>query len=183
MTIFHKPLAVFTDQDVFSGRKGRKDPAFSDRLTGKAIVFDDENNVALVGTNVNKLLLLPGGGIEADESVEDGVIRECLEEIGCHVKLGASLGIVEDYRERDKKHKISHCYIANVVGEKGSPKLTESEKENGLHVTWISLSEAIKTLKKQKQQLRNGEIEFYNTGFNILQDELFLEKAQAVTQL
>lgn len=180
MTISQKPLALFTDADVFPGREGRKDPAFTDRLTGKAVVFDDENNIALVGTKVNKFLLLPGGGIEPGESVEDGVIRESLEEIGCRVKLGAQLGIVEDYRARDKKHKISHCYIAKVIGEKGSPKLTESEKKNGLHVVWISLAEAIKTLKEQKQQLRNGEVEFYNTGFNILQDELFLEKAQEV---
>ncbi len=175
-----KALAVFTDQDVFSGRKGRKDPAFTDRLTGKAVVFDNEKNIALVGTKVNKFLLLPGGGIEAGESIEDGIVRESLEEIGCRVKLGAPLGIVEDYRGRDKKHKISHCYIANVVGEKGSPKLTESEKKNGLHVIWVSLAEAMKTLKEQRQQLRNGEVEFYNTGFNILQDELFLEKAQEV---
>ncbi|MFC6705330.1 NUDIX hydrolase [Flexivirga alba] len=34
---------------------------------------------------------LPGGGVEYDESVEDGVVREVFEETGYHVALGGPL--------------------------------------------------------------------------------------------
>ena len=177
-----KPLATFTDQDIFQKGNGQRNATFTDRLTGKAIVFDSDNKLALVGNRVNSLRLLPGGGIEAGESIEDGVVRECLEEIGCHVKLKEPVGVIEDYREREKKHKISHCYIAEVIGEKGDPALTESEKANGLYVIWVSLEEAIKILTEQEKQLRRGEVTFYNTGFDIAEDKLFLEKTQELTK-
>ena len=34
---------------------------------------------------------LPGGGVEYDESVENGVVREVFEETGYHVTLGAPI--------------------------------------------------------------------------------------------
>lgn len=174
-----KPLALFTQKDVFPEREDLKNITFEERLTGKAIVFDHENKVALVGNEVHSFYLLPGGGIEKGESVEDGIVRECLEEIGCRVELMHPIGIVEDYRNREKKHCINHCYSARLVGKKGALRLTEDERKNGLRVIWVSLDEAVKMLEKEVEQLKNGEVRFYNTGFNILRDHLFLNRAQS----
>jgi 8-oxo-dGTP diphosphatase len=173
-----KSLAIFKQKDVFPEQKAQKNVAFEDRLTGKAIVFDHKNNIALVGNKVNSFCLLPGGGINKNESVEKGLIRECLEEIGCHVKLLDYIGTVEDYRDRDKKHCVSYCYMAQLMGEKGELQLTEKEKKNGIHVNWVSLNEAVQILEKEVEQLKRGEVKFYNTGFNILRDHLFLVRAQ-----
>lgn len=173
-----KPLAIFKQKDVFPEQEEQKNIVFEDRLTGKAIVFDHENNVALVGNKVNSFYLLPGGGISKDESVENGIIRECLEEIGCHVRLLDNIGITEDYRDRDKKHCINYCYTARLVGEKGDLQLAEDEKRNGMHVIWVSLNEAVKILEKEVGQLKKGKVKFYNTGFNIIRDHLFLTKTQ-----
>lgn len=169
-----KPLAIFRQKDVFPEQEEQKNVAFEDRLTGKAIVFDHESNIALVGNKVNPFYLLPGGGINKDESIESGLVRECLEEIGCHVKLLDNIGIVEDYRDRDKKHCINYCYTAKLVGEKGELQLTEDEKQNGIHVIWVSWGEAVRLLAREVEQLKKGEVKFYNTGFNILRDHLFL---------
>jgi len=173
------PLAIFHEKDVFPN-KGTDvaDVDFEDRRTGKAVVFDQEGNVALVGNKVNSFQLLPGGGIHENESVEEGIIRECLEEIGCVVELEQNLGIVEDFRTRDKKHCINYCYTANLVGEKGNPVLTEDETKNGMHVIWLPLNKAIEKLREETEQLKRGEVLFYNTGFNILRDFIYLEEAQ-----
>lgn len=167
-------IASFREDDVFPDRGTGVLPVFEDRVTGKAVVFDYAGNVALIGNSANDFYLLPGGGIDDGEFVEEGVIRECREEIGCHVVLKHGLGIVEDYRNRDKKHCISHGFIAELVGEKGTPQLTEEEAKNGLIVVWKPLEEAIALLENQAQQLKRGEVTFYNTGFNILRDRLFL---------
>jgi len=173
-----KPLAIFKQKDVFPEQKAQKNVVFEDRLTGKAIVFDQENNVALIGNKVNSFYLLPGGGINKDESVKNGIVRECLEETGCHVRLLDYIGTVEDYRDRDKKHCVSYCYTAQLMGEKGELQLIENEKKNGIYVNWVSLNEAVQILEKEVGQLKRGEVKFYNTGFNILRDHLFLVRAQ-----
>lgn len=174
-----KPLAIFTQKDVFPKQgAGQTNILFEDRPTGRAVVFDHENNVALVGNKINSFFLLPGGGIDTGESIENGIIRECLEEIGCHVKLLHKIGIIEDYRDRDRKHCICYCYTAKLVGEKGELSLTDNEKKNGMHVIWVSIKEALDILNNEVEQLKRGEVAFYNTGFNILRDHLFLKKAQ-----
>lgn len=174
-----KNLGTFTQKDIFPEKEDDKEKInFEDRITGKAIVFDDDNNVALVGTKVNSFYLLPGGGIDPNESIKLGIVRECLEEIGCNVELQKAIGIIDDYRNRDKKHCINYCYVAKLVGEKGKLTLTEDEEKNGLHVIWISLDEAVKILEKEVGQLKRGEVTFYNTGFNILRDHLFLKEAK-----
>jgi len=174
-----KNLGTFTQADVFPKKEdGREKIDFEDRITGKAIVFDDDNNIALVGNKMNPFYLLPGGGIDLSESVKSGIIRECLEEIGCNVELKEAIGIIDDYRNRAKKHCINYCYTAKLVGEKGELTLTEDEKRNGLHVIWVSLDRAITTLEKEVEQLKRGEVIFYNTGFNILRDYLYLKEVK-----
>ena|SRR3989344_6806471 len=173
-----KPLAIFTQKDVFPKQEEKRNIIFEDRPTGKAIVFDRENNIALIGNRVNSFYILPGGGINKDESVENGIIRECFEEIGCHVELIDKIGIIEDYRTRDKKHCINYCYLAKLIGKKGKVQPTEDEKRNGIHVIWVSINKAVKIIDKEVKQLKKGKVKFYNTGFNILRDHLFLNKAQ-----
>ncbi len=174
-----KNLGTLTQTDVFPKKEDDKEKIdFENRITGKAVVFDNDNNVALVGTTVNYFYLLPGGGVEPRESIESGIIRECLEEIGCNIELQKAIGILDDYRNRDKKHCINYCYTAKLIGKKGEPTLTEEEKVNGLHVIWIPLNEAIEILEKEVRQLRSGKIAFYNTGFNILRDYHFLKEVK-----
>lgn len=174
-----KNLGTFTQQDIFPEKEDDKEKiSFEDRITGKAIVFDYDSNLALVGNKINSFYLLPGGGVDSAESVETGIVRECLEEIGCHVELQKEVGMIDDYRNRDKKHCINYCYTAKLVGEKGELTLTEDEEKNGLHVIWVSLDEGIKILEKEVGQLKRGEVTFYNTGFNILRDHLFLKEAE-----
>ena len=173
-------LATHTEGDVFPAQTNQSytDPVvYEDRLTGKGIILDKDGDVALIGNRVNTFLTLPGGGIDDGETIEQGIIRECREEAGCDVELLHNIGYVDDYRPRDKKHCITHCYIAGIVGKKRSSDLTQDEVKNGFHVIWVPMSEALRISEKQIAQLRSGEVIFYNTGFNILRDALFLKVA------
>jgi 8-oxo-dGTP diphosphatase len=170
--------AIFKESDVFPDKNTPEEGVvFEDRPTGKAIVYDADGNIALVGNEVNDFYLLPGGGIDPNESIEIGIIRECLEEIGCEVQLVSDLGTTEDYRTRDQKHCINYCKTAKVIGEKGKLQLTEEEEKNDMHVKWVSLEEAIGILSDEVEMVKRGKVEFYNTGFNILRDHIFLLEA------
>lgn len=178
-----KKIATLYEKDIYPEKQSDEHIEYSDRATGKVIVLDEENNVALVGNKQNHFLLLPGGGIDDGEDIQTGIIRECLEEVGCKVNILNEIGCIDDYRPRDKKHCISYCYTARVVGEKGYPKYTEDETGIGMYTKWVTLDKALEIFKEQKLELESGNVTFYNTGFNIVRDLLFLEEAKNMGNL
>ncbi len=178
-----KKITTLHERDIYPEKQFIENVEHSDRATGKAIVLDEENKIALVGNKQNEFLLLPGGGIDDGEDIQTGIIRECLEEIGCVVNILGEIGCIDDYRPRDKKHCISYCYTVRVIGIKGYPKHTENEIKIGMYTKWVTLEEALNIFKKQKLELESGKVTFYNTGFNIIRDLLFLEEAKNINKL
>ncbi|MHB8651521.1 MAG: NUDIX domain-containing protein [Minisyncoccota bacterium] len=177
-----KKLATLYEKDIYPKKQVHEGTEYADRITGKAIIFDKENKIALVGNKQNEFLLLPGGGIRNDEDTKTGTIRECLEETGCAVNILIEVGCVDDYRPRDKKHCISYGYVAQVIGSKGYPSYTKNETEIGMYTKWVTFKEALDVFKKQKLELESGRVTFYNTGFNIVRDFLFLEEIKKLKQ-
>jgi 8-oxo-dGTP diphosphatase len=62
---------------------------------------------------------LPGGLLETGETLEEGVIREVLEETGLRVKVLEFYGIFErimrDAKGRAEYHYLLHDYVCKVV--------------------------------------------------------------------
>lgn len=171
-----KKICTIHEKDLYPDRKTEA-VEYEDRLTVKAIVLDSESKIGLVGNKQNNFLQLPGGGINTGEDIKEGLKRECLEEIGCMTEILYEIGCIDDYRSRDKKHCINYCYVAKVIGEKGTPNYTEKETEIGMYTKWVTTQEAMNIFEKQKQDLEKGFVTFYNTGFNILRDYYFLKQA------
>lgn len=175
------PLLVLHDRDIFPNASEPMDIVWKDRPTGKAVIFDEDGNIALIGNKVNHFFLLPGGGIDEGESIIDGVRRECQEETGCTVEILDELGMTEDFRSRDSKHCFSFGYSAKVVAH-GTPNLTDGEADIGAYMRWVPLPEAITLLAQQEERVRAGEVKFYNTCFNTIRDLLFLKRANELQQ-
>src|SRR3989344_4551802 len=171
-----KNISTIYEKDVYPDKK-TEDVIFEDRLTVKAIALDSDGKIGLVGNRQNDFLQLPGGGVDKFEDITESLKRECLEEIGCSVLLVSEIGCIDDYRSRDKKHCINYCYVVKVVGEKGIPNYTEDEAKIGMYTKWVSPEDAFDLFEKQKQDLEKGLVTFYNTGFNILRDFIFLKEA------
>jgi hypothetical protein len=64
-----------------------------------------------------------------------------------------------------------------VVGEKGEAQFTDDERAAGLYVTWMPYAEALRILEEQLEDLRAEKVTFYNAGFNMYRDYLFLKEA------
>ncbi len=176
-------LKTFYEKDVLPNRNTPLDGIeYIDRLTGRVVAFDQEGNIALIGTTRHGFFLLPGGGIEEAESIEEGILRECREEIGCDVAIRTYIGKIDDYRPARNRHVITHCYVVDVVGEKGELQLTEDEIEVGHFVVWRLPSEAIQILKQQVELLTTTEVDFYQTAFCIMRDYEFLQRCISINQ-
>lgn len=176
---FMNKITTIYQKEVFPDMTEDLSIEYADRNTGKAIIIDSGGKIGLVGNKQNDFLQLPGGGIDEGEDIGQGVIRECLEETGCNVELKSEVGIIDDYRPRDKKHCINFCYVVKVKGEKGEVSHTDDESDIGMYTKWVDIKIALEIFRKQEKDLRDGKVTFYNTGFNILRDLKFLEDALA----
>lgn len=123
---------------------------FRVRNAARAVVFDENNKIGLLLVANHNYHKLPGGGIEDGENVMKALDRECLEEIGCHIKVSGKLGEIKEYRDKWSLEQHSFCYLANVVGKKGKPSFTQKELDGGFEIKWVLLDEAIKLLKADK---------------------------------
>lgn len=82
-----------------------------------AIVYDPQGRVLLVERGKppgEGLWTVPGGRLEAAETLAQGVAREVREETGLIVEVGALACVVE--RMGDDHHFVILDYVARVVG-------------------------------------------------------------------
>ncbi|MBP6944804.1 NUDIX domain-containing protein [Patescibacteria group bacterium] len=114
------------------------------RQAARAVVFDDDKNVALLHVQKDGYYKLPGGGIEKGEDILTALKRECLEEIGCDIEVDQELGKVIEYREQYQMKQESYCFIAHTIGAKGLPNFSEKELRDNFKAIWVPLQEAIR---------------------------------------
>lgn len=166
-----KILKTIYDTDI-----GYNNPApqeYKLRSAARAVVFDADKKVALLHATKKSYHKLPGGGVEEGEDMQTALKRELLEEIGCEANNLQDLGIIEEYRNGFEEHQTSHCFIASLVGEKGTNSLTEEEALDGFEPEWMDLETAIKTLESETNN------ENYEARFIVLRDLTFLKEAKA----
>ena len=88
---------------------------------------------------------LPGGSVELDEKLEDGVIREVKEETGIDVKNPRFLGVennffCDSHAEGEVYHSILIYYLCEFVGgELSTDGFDEWEKLYAEMAEWIPL--------------------------------------------
>lgn len=150
---------------------------FRHRKAVRGIVFDSDENIALIHAKSAGYYSLPGGGVKDNETLEEGIIRECKEETGCDVEIIEYIGTTLEYRKENRLLNESYGYTLKTVGEKGFPIFVgdESEAERKSVVIWVSVAEAIRLIESilPVSKPQSG-IELYNS--NCLERDLtFLE--------
>lgn len=120
---------------------------YSVREAARAVVFDEDNNVAILHVKNEGYYKLPGGGLDGEDKIV-GLERECQEEIGCDVDVISEIGMIVEYRKFCNLKQISHCYLAKIRGEKGKPNFTEEELKDGFEQLWLPYDEVKKLVAK-----------------------------------
>jgi len=121
------------------------------RNRAAGIVINDVNEMILMNlTNLN-FHMLPGGGVDSDENIEEALYRELKEETGANVEIITELGIVTEYLEPLKMKQVTYFYLTKVVGEIETPAFMPDEVEQGYQVEWHSINNAINILEAEKE--------------------------------
>lgn len=93
---------------------------YDTRLAGYAVITRGEDILLTWFNGSNPGWSLPGGGIEFEESVEEGVVREVKEETGYDVELGAPI-VTDSFTDIDPDRarpfkSVRILYAAEIVG-------------------------------------------------------------------
>jgi len=135
-TYYHPEVKSLDNKSVFT------------RLAARAIVTQNDT-ILLMYTERYEDYSLPGGGLDDDEDIIEGLIRELCEETGAkNVRIIKPFGAYEEYRpwhkpNYDIQHMISYCYTCEIDKELGSAKLESYEIKNGMKALWVNIHEAI----------------------------------------
>lgn len=120
-----------------------KGEQYLDRSAAYAIIVNKQNNKIAVIKNPRNYFL-PGGGTEEDESSQECIIRECLEEMGFYIKIKEFLCKGELYHNglalKRYLHSIADFYIVESFEKVKEP----IEKDH--EILWMSVDEAIENL-------------------------------------
>ncbi len=114
------------------------------RYGTRVIIVVGEDKIAIVNMKNKNLHTLIGGNIEDNENIEEGLLRECLEESGYTISEITVLGYIELWRKKYRRFVFG--FIAKAIGTPAPLKLTEEEKESGHEVMLCSIEEAIDLL-------------------------------------
>lgn len=137
------------------------------RLSAYGVLFDEQGRV-LMGRD-EKMDLgwnLPGGGINKDETLEQGLIREFEEETGLIVRVGPAVSNRDSFiimPTGRAVHAVMHFYLVEVIG---GELLVAGNGFDTSQVDYLDLDRvpswqivdypAISTMLKQAQKLRDS---------------------------
>jgi ADP-ribose pyrophosphatase YjhB (NUDIX family) len=167
-------MKVIKDKDIFTNPEHETPESFEERQTVKIIIKNKEGKIALITNPVHNFFLLPGGGAESDDLIKEAE-REAVEETNWYINNITEVSKTEEWRNRGAKHYVTTCFTADTTTENDVDLRTEEEKENGLVTKWFTYEEALKLMEEQVEKQKRGEVEFYNTAFNIVRDYGFIK--------
>ena len=140
-----------------------------DRNIVRAIVFDDEGYFYFVRADRDDdfgkafIIETSGGGVEADEDLDEAIRRELREELGVEVEVVTRIGVVCDYYNLIHRHNINNYFLCRIKSF-GEKSLTDDEA-NYFHLSTLKLSydEALEEYEKNRDSklgriIRNREL-------------------------
>lgn len=139
------------------------------RNSAKAIIIHDEK-VLLTKNQDNDgyFYIFPGGGQEHGETIQQALIRECMEEVGQQVEIGELLHIREyigknhEYSSFDfDVHQVEYYFTSKIVNETNSNKKPSNPDRHQVGVEWIPINNLLQ-YRVYPKELRNYIIKHSN---------------------
>lgn len=114
------------------------------RVSSRAIIIEDGKLLTMFRRKIKKdgsvkeYYVIPGGGLEENETLEENVIRELKEEFNVDIEVVKFLG-TEEYDDTIANYFL--CKIVNGIPRLGGEELERMTNENYYEVRYINLNE------------------------------------------
>lgn len=161
--------AVITDADFYGGEP--KLLTDISRYGSRGIILNENNMSGMILMSANGFYKLPGGSIDLGERESDAFVREVLEETGFKCKIIATLGTVEEHKNKTGYSHFSYAFIGRIEGEKNDLS-APSDKLLDLSLSWMSLEDAAAVMTKSLEMCNE-----YKMKFMLKRDKMILDYA------
>lgn len=135
-------------------QKGFDQTKFIERISARAIIFNEKKEVLFVYSKFYDDVSFPGGGVDPGESMEQALKRECLEEVGAIIDSYEEYYKITEKRapSNTKQNIFTSYYFICTSSEYTKNSLLPYEIELGYETVWMNIEDAINlntnTLKK-----------------------------------
>lgn len=141
---------------------------------GVAVVFDSNTKMFAVGKQANGVLRLFSGGVEVNEDIQDGTLREVLEESGLydfeHVEKVAE-AITHYHNTLKNVDRVAHATCFLVLLNSTDTKETHLEEHERFTLAWATKQEILESwLAKNQNKDYDHWIYFLNKATDRLID-------------
>ncbi len=129
------------------------------RNSAKALIIKDGKMLASkINDNGDVFYIMPGGGQDTEELLEDTVIRECEEELGIKVEP-KSLEFIVEGLHGESFHRVDLVFLCDYIGEIENAKIHKDKNQVGFE--WLSI-ENLMNEPLYPSKLRSQIIRLFN---------------------
>jgi len=127
--------------EIFADDLTKDDCDLSALRVGCRGILKKDNKYLMVFVNKQGVFTFPGGGLEDNETLEECVKREVLEETGITVKvLEKKVSITEYFSD---SVWTNHYFVCEYLNGDSATSLTEEEIHLGLDTVWKTMEEVL----------------------------------------
>jgi len=128
------------------------------RNSAKALVIRDGKMAAIrIRDAGEEWFIMPGGGMEPEETLAEAVRREVMEELGLEVECGELLFVVEGVRG-EAFHRVDLVFECRVLRD--APEAVLHADTNQAGVEWLEIS-SLSTQPLYPSRLRRQIMNYY----------------------
>lgn len=144
-------LIAILEDNAF--RKRLKSP-YHKRWTVRAFAFNEEGKLAFLRIKGSDLfgkrdhLETIGGGVENDETLEEALHREVLEEVGYECEIEEEIGKIVDHYNLINRETISTYFVIHLTKDTGVTSLKDDELQLVSGIEFYTVEEALKKLRE-----------------------------------